>query len=67
MLRKAEQPADGIPALIAERDAKLEPRSKKLLEMWPHMQKAYAGDEYVVKIRDKEQRTKLTYTSLSGS
>ena len=35
--------------------------------MWPQMQKAYAGDEYVVKIRDKEIRTALTYTSLSGS
>ena len=31
------------------------------------MQKAYAGDEYVVKIRDKEIRTALTYTSLSGT
>ena len=28
--------------------------------MWPQMQKAYAGDEYVVKIRDREVRTKLT-------
>ena len=31
----------------------------KLLAMWPDMQKAYAGDEYVVKIRDKEIRTAL--------
>jgi methylmalonyl-CoA mutase len=56
-----------ILALAAERDAKLDVRSKKLLEMWPQMQKAYAGDEYVVKIRDRELRTALTYTSLSGS
>src|SRR5581483_8100034 len=35
--------------------------------MWPDMQKAYAGAEYVVKIRDKEIRTALTYTSLSGT
>ncbi len=27
----------------------------------------YAGDEYVVKIRDKEIRTELTTTSLSGT
>ena len=32
---------------------------RKLLAMWPDMQKAYAGDEYVVKIRDKEIRTAL--------
>ena len=35
--------------------------------MWPDMQKAYAGDEYVVKIRDKEIRTRLTQKSLSGT
>ena len=35
--------------------------------MWPQMQKAYAGDEYVVKIRNRELRTALTTTSLSGS
>ena len=30
------------------------------------MQQAYAGDEYVVKIRDKEIRTALTHTTLVG-
>ena len=56
-----------LDALAADRDAKLDARSKKLLDMWPQMQKAYAGDEYVVKIRGRELRTKLTTTSLSGS
>ena len=31
------------------------------------MQQAYAGDEYVVKIRDKEIRTALTHETLSGT
>jgi methylmalonyl-CoA mutase len=35
--------------------------------MWPEMQRAYAGDEYVVKIRDKEIRTSLVHTTLSGN
>ena len=35
--------------------------------MWPKTKAAYAGDEYVVKIRDKEIRTALTTTSLSGT
>ena len=39
----------------------------KLLAQWPDMQKAYAGDEYVVKIRDKEIRTSITTRSLSGT
>jgi len=56
-----------LEALAADRDARLGARSKKLLDMWPKMQEAYAGDEYVVKIRDREVRTKLTHTSLSGS
>lgn len=56
-----------LDVLAAERDSRLDSRSKKLLDMWPSMQQAYAGDEYVVKIRDKEIRTALTHTSLSGS
>jgi methylmalonyl-CoA mutase len=35
--------------------------------MWPDMQRAYSGDEYVVKIRDREVRTGLVYESLSGT
>jgi len=50
-----------------QREAALEPGARKLLAMWPDMRRAYAGDEYVVKIRDKEIRTALTSTTLSGS
>jgi methylmalonyl-CoA mutase len=53
--------------LAEQREARLDPQAKKLLAMWPDMQKAYAGDEYVVKIRDKEIRTQLTHTTLSGN
>jgi methylmalonyl-CoA mutase len=56
-----------LATLAEARDGALAPRAKKLLAMWPDMQKAYTGDEYVVKIRDKEIRTKLTTTSLSGT
>jgi methylmalonyl-CoA mutase len=56
-----------IDALIADRDAQLDPRAGKLLAMWPKTQAAYSGDEYVVRIRDKEIRTALTTTSLSGT
>ncbi|HVN34189.1 MAG TPA: fused isobutyryl-CoA mutase/GTPase IcmF [Casimicrobiaceae bacterium] len=56
-----------LEALAGERDAKLDARAKKLLDMWPKTRAAYAADEYVVKIRDKEIRTALTSTSLSGT
>ncbi|ODU97775.1 MAG: methylmalonyl-CoA mutase [Rubrivivax sp. SCN 70-15] len=52
--------------LAEDREARLDPQAKKLLAMWPDMQRAYAGDEYVVKIRDREIRTALTHTTLSG-
>jgi isobutyryl-CoA mutase len=56
-----------IGELIEKRETQLDPRAKKLLAQWPEMQKAYAGDEYIVKIRDKEIRTALTTKTLSGT
>jgi len=53
--------------LIAERDNQLDAGAKKLLTMWPDMKAAYAGDDYVVKIRDKEIRTRLVQKTLSGT
>ena len=53
--------------IALEREQLLEPGARKLLAQWPEMQQAYAGDEYVVKIRDKEIRTALTTRSLSGT
>ena len=53
--------------LVAWKDGQQDPKARKLLDMWPDTVKAYGGDEYVVKIRDKEIRTKLTSESLSGT
>ncbi|MFD1892052.1 fused isobutyryl-CoA mutase/GTPase IcmF [Ottowia beijingensis] len=53
--------------LADQRAEKVDRDAAKLIEQWPDMQKAYAGDEYVVKIRDKEIRTALTTRSLSGT
>jgi isobutyryl-CoA mutase len=53
--------------LAEARELSQDPAARKLLVQWPDMQKAYAGDEYVVKIRDKEIRTALTTKSLSGT
>ncbi|MDE2614921.1 MAG: methylmalonyl-CoA mutase family protein, partial [Burkholderiales bacterium] len=58
---------DTVQALAKARAAQLDPAARKLLAMWPDMKKAYAGDEYVVKIRDKEIRTSLVHTTLSGN
>ena len=60
-------PAPGLDALLAQREAALDPRARKLVDMWPQTRAAYGGDEYVVKIRDREIRTALTSTTLSGT
>jgi methylmalonyl-CoA mutase len=53
--------------LATQRENQLLPEARQLLTQWPAMQAAYAGDEYVVKIRDKEIRTQLVQQSLSGT
>lgn len=59
--------AEAADDLALQREQQQDPSARKLLAQWPAMQQAYAGDEYVVKIRDKEIRTKLTTKSLSGT
>ena len=58
---------EAVNDIAQQRETLLDAHSRKLLAMWPAMQRAYAGDEYVVKIRDKEIRTALTHTTLSGN
>jgi methylmalonyl-CoA mutase len=56
-----------LDALIAERESALDARSKELLASWPQVKAAYAGDEHVVKVRDREISTPLTVITLSGT
>src|SRR3954466_4976832 len=56
-----------LGALVAQKEAALQPEAKQLLVTWPATVKAYAGEEQVVKVRGKETRTRLTATSLSGT
>ena len=66
---KPEKPkaAEAAANLATEREQHLGASERKLLAQWDDLQKAYAGDEYVVKIRDKEIRTTITHTTLSGN
>jgi methylmalonyl-CoA mutase len=71
MLKEADadklNAVNALADLAQQREAELDAHARKLLAQWPDLQKAYAGDEYVVKIRDKEIRTALTSTTLSGN
>jgi len=59
--------AEAAIDLAQSRELQMDADASRLLAQWPAMQQAYAGDEYVVKIRDKEIRTALTTKSLSGT
>jgi len=61
---RASEAAQG---LADERQARLQPDARALLADWPQLQQDYAGDELVVKVRDKEIRTALVTKSLSGT
>jgi methylmalonyl-CoA mutase len=59
--------AEAALDLAGHRKARMDAEARDLLTQWPDMQAAYAGEEYVVKIRDKEIRTALVTKSLSGT
>jgi len=67
MMAAAGKDVSQFDDVIVDRDHTMDTAAKKLLAMWPDMQEAYAGDEYVVKIRDKEIRTGLIQETLSGT
>ena len=68
LFERSGKPVGGIRRARSRRkERELDPASAKLLEQWPKTRELYAADEYVVKIRDKEIRTKLNHESLSGT
>src|SRR5690606_34609214 len=67
MLDAARRPSSALDALIAEREIALSADAKALLDGWPQLRSSYQGEEQVVRVRDREIRTALTTTSLSGT
>jgi methylmalonyl-CoA mutase len=67
MLEAGGADVSALPALAAARDAALSAEARALLEGWEQLQRDYAGDDYVVKVRDREIRTALTHRTLSGT
>ena len=66
MLGKKDSPK-ALDGLIAKRESALDPRARKLLEIWPQVKADYAGDEYKVKIRGRDLSYDLKSKSLSGT
>jgi len=67
MLEATNTNSSDLDALIEKRESAIDSRANKLLASWDQLKEDYSGDEYVVKVRDKEMRTALTRTSLSGT
>ncbi|MFI5777456.1 fused isobutyryl-CoA mutase/GTPase IcmF [Nocardia sp. NPDC051570] len=64
----AELPEDAAVAELLERAREeLTADSARLLSDWPSVAETYRGEEQVVRVRDREIRTALRRTSLSGS
>ena len=62
-----ERALTALEELAVQREDLLAQDARQLLAAWPALQQAYSGQEYVVKVRDKEIRTALTTQSLSGT
>jgi methylmalonyl-CoA mutase len=56
-----------VGELLAKARGELTPGNAELLASWPAIAESYRGDEQVVRVRDKEIRTALRRTSLSGN
>jgi methylmalonyl-CoA mutase len=70
MLAAADGDGDAparLRQLARERHDALPARARRLLEQWPALREAYRGDELVQKVRDRELRTRLSHTTLSGT
>ncbi|MCP3663841.1 MAG: methylmalonyl-CoA mutase family protein [Gammaproteobacteria bacterium] len=67
MLLEADKNPALLEAIIEGRNKAITPENQALLACWPELAQQYRGDEYVVKIRDREIRTNLKRTTLSGN
>ncbi len=63
----AEEVIQSLEQVKRSYENALSPEAKAILETWDEIKAKYAADEYVTKIRDKEIRTKLKTTTLSGT
>ncbi|MGA1161411.1 MAG: methylmalonyl-CoA mutase family protein, partial [Burkholderiaceae bacterium] len=59
--------AEAAMELATQRHEHMQPQARALLQQWPATRQAYEQDELVVTVRERELRTALTHTTLSGS
>ncbi len=67
LLAATGESAAGLDALIAAREDGLSRDAKDLLAEWPARREAYRQDELVTRAGNREMRSQLFFTTLSGS
>jgi methylmalonyl-CoA mutase len=66
-LVEAGMPDTGVAGLLEQARHQLPHAVAEQIQAWRTVVETYSGDEQVVKVRDKEIRTRLTKESLSGN
>ncbi|MCO1659661.1 fused isobutyryl-CoA mutase/GTPase IcmF [Pseudonocardia humida] len=66
-VQEAGAETTGLAGVLEDAEKALPAESAELIDTWPAVVEDYSGDEMVVKVRDKELRTQLTRTTLSGN
>jgi methylmalonyl-CoA mutase len=66
-LEGSEDAQDSLEANLERLEGDLSKEAQELLEGWAQLQDDYAGDEYIVEIRDREVHFDLTSETLSGT
>jgi methylmalonyl-CoA mutase len=56
-----------LDTLLERAEGALSEENRKLLQKWPDFKKAYREEVMITKVRDKEIRTELATTTLSGT
>jgi len=66
-LAKKGEKSEALAALVAELEGRITDEADRLVKDWACLVEAYSADEFVYRVRDKEIRSPITTTSLSGS
>ncbi len=64
-LSKGEDLAEALANIKKHLEEQLHPECKRLLKQWPDNIKQYTAENFIYKVRDKEIKLPLYYTSLS--
>ncbi|MBU1107492.1 MAG: methylmalonyl-CoA mutase family protein [Candidatus Riflebacteria bacterium] len=56
-----------LKTLLEQTESKLTEENRKLLQKWPELKESYRQEVMITKVRNKEIRTELSTTTLSGT